>query len=70
MRLPPSVRRACEGAKLDFREGVHAASHAVLNVLPLYLVCNSSDVGTEVRRAVVLGSLCLVPVTGWPVCAA
>lgn len=49
LRLPPSARRACESAGLDFREGVHAASHAVLNVLPLFMVCNSNDVGTEVR---------------------
>lgn len=48
IRLPPSARRVCEGSGLDFREGVHAASHALLNVLPLFMVCNSNDVGTEV----------------------
>jgi hypothetical protein len=51
LRLPPSARRACEGRGLDFREGVHAAGHALLNVLPLFMVCNSSDVGTEVRAS-------------------
>jgi hypothetical protein len=50
IRLPPSARRACESLGYDFREGVHAASHALLNVLPLFMVCNSNDVGTEVRE--------------------
>lgn len=50
IRLPPSARQSCESAGLDFREGVHAAGHALLNVLPLFMVCNSSDVGTEVRQ--------------------
>jgi DEAD/DEAH box helicase domain-containing protein len=36
---------------LPFREGLHAASHAVLNVLPLYLLCNPTDVGTGACRA-------------------
>ncbi|WIA12038.1 hypothetical protein OEZ85_012117 [Tetradesmus obliquus] len=47
MRLPPSARRACDAAGIPFREAVHAASHALLNVLPLYMVCNSTDMGTE-----------------------
>jgi DEAD/DEAH box helicase domain-containing protein len=47
MRLPPSARRACDAAGIPFREAVHAASHVLLNVLPLYMVCNSTDMGTE-----------------------
>ncbi len=34
---------ACAG--LPFRDGVHAACHALLNVLPLFLMCNPSDMG-------------------------
>lgn len=32
-------------AGLPFRDGVHAACHALLNVLPLFLMCNPSDMG-------------------------
>jgi len=47
MRLPPSARRACDAAGIPFREAVHAAGHALLNVVPLHLVCNTTDLGTE-----------------------
>ena len=47
LRLPRSARAACMASGFDFRESVHAAAHAVLNVLPLYMVCNPSDVATE-----------------------
>jgi DEAD/DEAH box helicase domain-containing protein len=47
VRVPPAARRACTAAGLDYREGVHAAAHAVLNVLPRYMMCNAGDVGTE-----------------------
>ena len=47
MRLPPGARARCNDAGVDFREAVHAAAHAMLNILPLYMVCNSTDVGTE-----------------------
>ena len=47
VRLPPAARTACRDAGVDFRESVHAAAHALLNVLPLYMVCNPSDVATE-----------------------
>ena len=33
--------------QLPFREGLHAASHALINVVPLFLLCNSSDLGAE-----------------------
>ena len=47
IRVPATTRpKLCE-AGLPFREGLHAASHALLNVLPLYLMCNAEDVGTE-----------------------
>ena len=47
LRLPPSVRRTVESQGLSFREGVHAASHAILNILPLYIMANPQDVGCE-----------------------
>ena len=46
IRVPPSARQRAREAGLPFREGLHAASHAVLNVLPLYLMSNANDVGT------------------------
>ncbi|KAK2075786.1 hypothetical protein QBZ16_001527 [Prototheca wickerhamii] len=46
VRLPPCVRRAVRDAGLEFRAAVHAAAHAVLNVLPLFILCNANDVGT------------------------
>jgi DEAD/DEAH box helicase domain-containing protein len=47
LRLPPGARTACQAANIPFREGVHAAAHALLNVVPLFLVCNPSDMATE-----------------------
>ncbi|KAH9606599.1 hypothetical protein KSS87_019763 [Heliosperma pusillum] len=47
IQVPPSVRLAVEDRNLSFRSGLHAASHAVLNVVPLYIICDSSDVAPE-----------------------
>ncbi|GFR40697.1 hypothetical protein Agub_g1288, partial [Astrephomene gubernaculifera] len=47
VRVPPSARRECEQLGLSFREGVHAANHALLNVVPLFLTANGNDLGTE-----------------------
>ncbi|XP_020277328.1 uncharacterized protein LOC109851548 [Asparagus officinalis] len=47
IRVPQSVREAVELEGLSFRAGKHAASHALLNVVPLYMMCNSSDLSTE-----------------------
>lgn len=47
IRLPACARTRVESAGLSFRDGVHAAAHAVLNVLPLFMMCNAGDVGTE-----------------------
>ncbi|XP_072971707.1 uncharacterized protein [Typha angustifolia] len=46
-RVPQSVKTAVEMQGLQFRAGLHAASHALLNVVPLYMMCNASDMGTE-----------------------
>ena len=48
--LRPANLRGCFPmlqANLPFRDGVHAACHAILNVLPLYLTCSTADMGTE-----------------------
>ncbi|KAJ3673082.1 hypothetical protein LUZ60_006456 [Juncus effusus] len=39
IRIPQKVK--------EFKAGCHAASHALVNVAPLYLTCNISDFGTE-----------------------
>ena len=51
LRLPLSARRAVEAAGLPYRDGVHAASHAVLNALPLFIMANPQDVATECDNA-------------------
>ncbi|WVZ66650.1 hypothetical protein U9M48_015840 [Paspalum notatum var. saurae] len=45
--IPQSVKMNVEERKLEFRGGSHAASHALLNIVPLHMVCNASDLGTE-----------------------
>ncbi|KAK9816796.1 hypothetical protein WJX72_005198 [[Myrmecia] bisecta] len=47
IRVPASARQRVQQAGLPFRDGLHAASHALLNVLPLYMMCNPHDMGTE-----------------------
>ena len=48
VRVPPSARAECDARGLVFREGVHGANHALLNVVPLLLLTtNPSDLGTE-----------------------
>jgi len=50
LRLPAAARRRVEAVDIPFRDSVHAAAHAVLNVLPLFVMCNSNDVGTGARE--------------------
>ncbi|XP_024518116.1 uncharacterized protein LOC9638071 [Selaginella moellendorffii] len=47
IRVPNEVKEAVEAKCLDLRAGLHSACHALLNVLPLYIMCNPSDVGTD-----------------------
>ncbi|KAI3953666.1 hypothetical protein MKW98_017490 [Papaver atlanticum] len=47
IRVPQSRKKEVETQSYSFRAGLHAASHAVLNVVPLFIQCNSSDMGTE-----------------------
>jgi DEAD/DEAH box helicase domain-containing protein len=45
--VPKSVRAAIEQRKLGFQGGVHAASHALLSIVPLHMMCSTSDLGTQ-----------------------
>ncbi|XP_052301688.1 ATP-dependent helicase hrq1 isoform X5 [Populus trichocarpa] len=45
--VPQSIKKLVEEKQFSFRGGLHAASHALLNVVPLYLRCNSSDLAPE-----------------------
>ncbi|PQP93687.1 putative ATP-dependent helicase YprA [Prunus yedoensis var. nudiflora] len=45
--VPQSVKEAVIMKDLDFRAGLHAASHVVLNVVPLRIICNLSDLAPE-----------------------
>uniref|UniRef100_A0A0E0LN37 Helicase C-terminal domain-containing protein n=1 Tax=Oryza punctata TaxID=4537 RepID=A0A0E0LN37_ORYPU len=47
VRIPHSVKITVEERELQFRGGSHAASHALLNIVPLHMTCNASDLGTE-----------------------
>lgn len=47
IRVPPQIRIEIAKQNLSFRAGLHAASHALLNILPLYIMCNPSDLGSE-----------------------
>ncbi|KAK9090845.1 hypothetical protein Sjap_024022 [Stephania japonica] len=47
IRVPQPMKTAVENQKLSFRAGLHAASHAVLQVVPLFIQCNSSDLASE-----------------------
>ncbi|PNT74786.1 hypothetical protein BRADI_1g21914v3 [Brachypodium distachyon] len=47
IRIPHSAKITVEERKLDFRGGSHAASHALLNIVPLHMMCSASDLGTE-----------------------
>ncbi|PWA79027.1 nucleic acid binding,ATP-dependent helicase [Artemisia annua] len=43
--VPQSIKTTVE---IDsFRGGLHAAGHALLHVVPLYIICNSSDLASE-----------------------
>ncbi|XP_024633112.1 uncharacterized ATP-dependent helicase YprA isoform X2 [Medicago truncatula] len=45
--VPPSIKEAVVKKNYDFRGGLHAASHAVLHVVPLHIMCNLSDLAPE-----------------------
>ncbi|XP_061350533.1 uncharacterized protein LOC133295696 isoform X2 [Gastrolobium bilobum] len=45
--VPQSIKEAVVKQNYDFRGGLHAASHAILNVVPLHITCNLSDLAPE-----------------------
>uniref|UniRef100_A0A0D9VB94 RNA helicase n=1 Tax=Leersia perrieri TaxID=77586 RepID=A0A0D9VB94_9ORYZ len=47
VQIPQSVRATVEQRGSQFLHGVHAASHALLSILPLHMMCNGSDLGTQ-----------------------
>lgn len=47
LRIPDSVCALATDAGIDLRAGVHAASHALLNALPLHIPCGENDIGCE-----------------------
>ncbi|TVU38010.1 hypothetical protein EJB05_11357 [Eragrostis curvula] len=47
IRIPHPVKLTVEERNLQFRGGSHAASHSLLNIVPLHLMCSASDIGTE-----------------------
>lgn len=46
-RLPRICRHLIEEKGHEFRDSVHAAAHAIMNVLPLFVMCNPEDIATE-----------------------
>ncbi|MCD9645977.1 hypothetical protein HAX54_035467 [Datura stramonium] len=47
IQVPQTIKTAVESLNYSFRGGLHAAGHALLNVVPMYIVCNSSDLASE-----------------------
>ena len=47
IKVPDAVKAAVRREDREFKAGLHAAGHALLNVLPLYILCNPEDVGCE-----------------------
>ncbi|KAL6629705.1 hypothetical protein ACP70R_029470 [Stipagrostis hirtigluma subsp. patula] len=43
--IPQTVRAALQQS--EFQGGVHAASHAILSIVPLHMMCSVSDLGTQ-----------------------
>jgi DEAD/DEAH box helicase domain-containing protein len=42
-----ALKSSLDAAGLDFLGGCHGASHAVMSVLPLFVMCDHADLGTE-----------------------
>ncbi|XP_024970556.1 uncharacterized protein LOC112509694 isoform X2 [Cynara cardunculus var. scolymus] len=47
IRVPQVLKTAVEAENYSFRGGLHAAGHALLHIVPLYIICNSSDLASE-----------------------
>ncbi|KAL1196754.1 ATP-dependent DNA helicase Q-like 3 [Cardamine amara subsp. amara] len=47
IQVPVSVKSKVDETCFSFREGLHAACHALLHVVPLFVRCNYSDLAPE-----------------------
>ena len=47
LRVPQTAKATLGQAGLPWREGLHAAMHAILNVVPLHMMCGIGDLGAE-----------------------
>ncbi|BAF07571.1 uncharacterized protein [Oryza sativa Japonica Group] len=47
VQIPVSVRTTMEQMEYQLCGGVHAASHALLSIIPLHMMCSGSDLGTQ-----------------------
>ena len=49
LRVPAIAKARLQelGMQELYREGVHAAMHAMLNVVPLHMMCGPGDLGAE-----------------------
>ncbi|RAL41651.1 hypothetical protein DM860_008833 [Cuscuta australis] len=45
--VPAAIKKTVDALSYSFRGGLHAACHAVLNVVPLFIICNASDIASE-----------------------
>ncbi|XP_068647915.1 uncharacterized protein [Aristolochia californica] len=51
IRIPQPVKEKVEHQVQSFRAGQHVASHALLNVIPLYITCITSDRGSACENS-------------------
>lgn len=47
IRVPHWSRQKLRDEGLPWREGLHGACHALLNIVPLYVMCGRNDLGTQ-----------------------
>jgi len=47
VRVPPAAIQHAQDEGHRWQASLHAANHALVNILPLYIACSSSDVGCE-----------------------
>lgn len=43
--LPPHIQRECEHQRLHFMGGIHAMEHALIGMMPLFVLCDRNDIG-------------------------